>query len=397
MLRDDFPLLIGTKTTYLDTAASAQKPTVVLEAMETFYRTAYANPHRGQCDIATHATAAYEQARQTVADFIHADSHEIIFTKGTTEGINLLANGYAERLHAGDEVLVCIAEHHADFVPWQQACRRTGATFKVFDILPDGRIDWADFEAKLSEKTRLVAVAQVSNVLGLVNPIRDIIERAHAVGADVLIDGAQSIAHMPVDVRELDCDYYAFSGHKIYGPTGIGVLYGKKEKLETLPPYQFGGDMIKTVSVDQTTFADVPARFEAGTTPFVEAVGLAEAIRYVSRIGMDKIAMHEEALTKRLVAEIERLPGAKILGSCPDKHGLCAFNIAGVHPADLAFVLSKENICVRVGHHCAMPIHKRLGVKVSLRASLGLYNDMSDIEAFIQGILKALDLLGVKS
>ena len=392
MFKEDFPLL--THTTYLDSAASAQKPDCVLRVMDDFYRTTYANIHRGQCAIATRATTMYEEARQTVARFIHAEAKNIIFTKGATESINLVANGYRSLLKPGDEVLICIAEHHADFVPWQQICQMTGATFKTFGLLADGQWDLEDFKSKLSDKTKLVAVAQLSNVLGILNPLREVITQAHAVGTRVLIDGAQGIAHTPVDVVGMDCDYYAFSGHKLYGPTGIGVLYGKTDALEALPPYQFGGDMIKTVTVEKTEFADIPARFEAGTTPFVEAIGLAEAIDYISKIGMDKIAEHEKKLTSCLLKELNGIPGLELMGTCPEKQGLVAFNIKGVHPADIAFVLAKENICVRVGHHCAMPLHQTLGKDASLRVSFGLYNDEGDVAVFMKALKKALSLLG---
>ncbi len=394
MFKDDFPLIQNLKTVYLDTAASAQKPACVLDAMDRFYRETYANVHRGQCEIATDATTLYEDARRTVADFINARSEEIIFTKGTTESINLVASGYEHILNPGDEILICIAEHHANFVPWQQVCKRTGATFKVFNVKSDGTWDMDDFKSKLSVKTKLVAVSQMSNVLGILNPIKDIISLSHQVSAKVLIDGAQGIAHTPTNLSDIDCDYYVFSGHKIYGPTGIGVLYGKKEALEILPPYQFGGDMIKTVTINETVFADIPARFEGGTPPFVEAVGLAEAIRYVSQIGMNKIAEHERKLTQILMSELSQIQNLEIMGDTSDKQGLISFNIKGIHPADIAFVLSKENICVRTGHHCAMPIHQRFGQNVSLRVSLGIYNTENDIDFFVKTLKKALNILG---
>ena len=393
MFKEDFPLL-NSQVCYLDSAASAQKPESVLRCMDQFYRMTYANVHRGQCTIAVRATDLYEQSRHTIADFIHTGPKNIIFTKGTTESINLVASGYREILKPGDEVLVSMAEHHADFVPWQQVCRRTGATFKVFNVLPDGQLDLNDFRLKLSPKTKLVAVTQLSNVLGIVNPVRKMADLSHQFGARILVDGAQGIAHLPVDVTELDCDYYAFSGHKLYGPTGIGVLYGKTEALEQLPPYQFGGDMIKTVSVEETEMADIPARFEAGTTPFVEAVGLAEAVRYISHIGMHSVCEHERKLTDLLLDELHKIPNMEILGDCSEKQGLVSFNIKGIHPADLAFILSKEHICVRVGHHCAMPIHHFFNRDVSLRVSFGLYNDQVDIDILMKSLKKALSLLG---
>lgn len=389
MYKNDFPIFAETKTIYLDSAASAQKPNAVLRMMDHFYKTSYSNVHRGNCEIAVHATKLYENARQTVANFINTDPKNIVFTKGTTEAINLVASGKIQFLKPGDEVLVSISEHHANFVTWQQACIRSGATFKVFNVLPDGRLDMDDFKSKLTPKTKIVAVTQQSNVLGVINPIQEIVNLSHAIGAQVLVDGAQSIAHIPVDVNELDCDYFVFSGHKLYGPTGIGVLYGKTKVLEALPPYQFGGDMVREVTIQKTTFADVPARLEAGTTPFVEAAGLAAAIEYVSKIGMEKIAKHEQKLTDLLMDDLRQIDGIQILGGQYNT-GLVSFNIQGVHPTDLSFILSKERICVRVGHHCAMPIHTFFGVPTSLRVSFGLYNDAADVRVFIDGLKKAI-------
>lgn len=394
MFKEQFPLLANNQTIYLDTAASAQKPQCVLDAMDSFYQTTYANVHRGQCAIATQATTRYEQARQTVAGFIGTKADNIIFTKGATESINLVANGLEHLLKPNDEILVSIAEHHANFVPWQQLTLRTGATFKTFRVLPDGRLDLEDFKKQLSPRTKIVAVSQISNVLGIVNPVREIIAAAHTNHSLVLIDGAQGVAHLPVSVSDLDCDFYVFSGHKIYGPTGIGVLYGKKEALEKLSPSQFGGDMIKTVSVEKTVFADIPARFEAGTPPFVEAIGLATALEFVSQIGMNTIYEHEAELTRYLLEQLKTFKNISVLGDYPDKQGLVSFNIKNIHPTDLAFVLAKDNICTRVGHHCAMPIHHFFDLEVSLRASVGIYNDKEDIDLFIQSLKKALRLLG---
>lgn len=393
MFRQDFPLLSNESVVYLDTAASAQKPEIVLREMDTFYRTSYANVHRGQCALASRSTAAYESARETVARFIQASPDEIVFTKGATESINLVAAGYAQTLRPGDEVLVCVAEHHANFVPWQQACLRSGALFNVFNVLPTGEIDMNDFREKLSDRTKIVAVAHMSNVLGLLNPVRELAELAHRVGAKILVDGAQSIAHTSVDVRDLDCDFFAFSGHKLYGPTGVGILYGKKSCLESLPPYQFGGDMIRHVAVDKTTFADVPVRFEAGTTPFVEAVGLAKAVEYVEAIGMRQIEVHEKELTHYLIDRLRTVPDVTFVGDSLNKRGLVSFNVGDIHPSDIAFALAQDHICVRVGHHCAMPIHHRFGRDISLRVSLGLYNDRDDIDVFMRSLKKSLSLL----
>ena len=392
MYKADFPIFANQKLIYLDSAASTQKPDVVLEAMDTFYKTIYSNVHRGNCQIAVAATEQYEQARQTVADFIHTTPDCIVFTKGATESSNLVASGFAQFLKPGDEVLVSLAEHHAVFVPWQQACLRSGATFKVVNVLPSGQLDMDDFKAQLTPNTKMVAITHLSNVLGVVNPIVEIVQQAHAVGAKVLVDGAQSVAHLPVNISELDCDYFIFSGHKIYGPTGIGVLYGKKEALESLPPYQFGGDMIKEVSVEKTTFASVPARLEAGTPPIVETIGLAAALKFVSKIGMTKIAAYEQTLTQQLVEELCQIPSIQILGDPLLKSGIVSFSIKNLHPSDLAVILSRQNICVRVGHHCAMPIHRCFHQSVSLRVSLGLYNTPEDIQIFVQALKKALSL-----
>ena len=332
----------------------------------------------------------YELAREKVADFIGAESKNIVFTKGATEAINLVAAGYAQTLHEGDEVLVSVAEHHANFVPWQQACLKSGATFKVFNILPDGRFDMDDFKAKLSNKTKMVAVAHISNVLGIVNPIKEIVELAHAKGAKVLLDAAQSISHLPIDVKDLDVDFLAFSGHKVYGPTGIGVLFGKTDCLNELPPYQFGGDMIDEVKVEGTTFALAPAKFEAGTPPITQAIGLGVSLEYVKKIGFDKIQKHEKTLMKSLIEGLKEIPNIQFLGDPKYKTVLVSFNIAGIHPNDLGFILAKENICVRIGHHCAMPLHQHFKMAASLRVSFGLYNTLEDVRTFLKAFHKAI-------
>ena len=389
LYKKDFPIFDNSDLVYLDSAASAQKPRVVLRAMNDFYESSYSNIHRGTCSLAVHATELYENARQKVADFIHTRSKNIIFTKGATDAINMVAAGIGQSLKPGDEILVSIAEHHANFVPWQQICLKTGATFKVFNVLQDGQIDLQDFKSKLSLNTKMVAVAQLSNVLGVVNPIHEMAQMAHNAGAQILVDGAQSIAHMPVNVEELGADFFVFSSHKLYGPTGIGVLYGKRTALENLPPYQFGGDMVKEVTVQKTTFAELPARLEAGTTPFVEAVGMGVAIDYILSIGIDKIAAYEQMLTDALMSELKNISTVELLGTAK-KSGIISFNIKGIHPNDLAFVLAKQNICVRVGHHCAMPIHECFGKTASVRVSFGIYNTLKDVELFLSALKKAL-------
>ena len=389
MLKTDFKIF-EKDYIYLDSAASAQKPQQVLNKIVKFYQDSYANVHRGSCELAVEATTAYENARQAVADFIHADSKEIVFTKGATEAINLVAASYAKTLQKGDEVLVCIAEHHANFVPWQQACVLSGATFKTFNVNDDGTWDLNDFEKQLNKHTKVVAIAQLSNVLGVINPVEKIVKLAHNMNAKVMIDVAQSISHMPIDVQVLDCDYLAFSGHKIYGPNGIGVLYGKREALEELMPYQFGGDMVDKVTVEKTTFADIPARFEAGTPPIANAIGLAEALNYLSAIGWDKIVDEERKVFSVLIDDLKQIEKIEFLGNPDLKVGLVSFNIKGIHPNDLNLILAKENVCIRVGHHCAMPVHERFGVSASLRVSLALYNDKKDIEKFLKALQKAI-------
>ena len=390
MHKSDFKIFDKEGYVYLDSAASAQKPQVVLDHLITFYEKDYANVHRGSCHLALKATELYENARDIVANFIHANSKEIVFTKGATEAINLVAASYARTLKKGDEVLVSIAEHHANFVPWQQACLMSGATFKTFNVKADGTWDLDDFEKQLSKRTKVVAISQLSNVLGILNPVQKVVALSHKAGAKVMLDIAQSIAHTAIDVKDLDCDYAAFSGHKIYGPNGIGVLYGKHEVLRDLLPYQFGGDMVDKVSIQETTFAGIPAKFEAGTPPIANAIGLGAALKYISKIGMKKVITEEKKVFKFLITGLKDIPGIQFLGSPDLKQGLVAFNVKGIHPDDLNLILAKENVCVRVGHHCAMPIHARLGVKASLRVSLGLYNDEQDVKNFLKALQKAI-------
>ncbi len=389
MFKKDFPIL-AQNITYLDSAATTQKPKVLLNQTNIFYKKDYANVHRGTCALANQATTLYEEARQKVADFIGAESKNIVFTKGATEAINLVAAGYAQMLKPGDEVLVSIAEHHANFVPWQQACLKSGATFKVFNVLPDGRFDMKDFKEKLSAKTRVVAIGHISNVLGVINPVKEIVDLTHKMGAKVLLDAAQSISHLPISVKDLDVDYLAFSGHKVYGPTGIGVLYGKTECLNELPPYQFGGDMIDEVKVEGTTFALAPTKFEAGTPPITQAIGLGISLDYVKNIGLEKIQKHERALMKSLIKGLKEIPNIQFLGDPKYKTALVSFNIAGIHPNDLGFILAKENICVRIGHHCTMPLHTYFKMAASMRVSFGLYNTKQDVQNFLNAFHKAI-------
>lgn len=380
---------------YLDGAASAQKPDIVLSAMQDFYMTTYANVHRGAYELSERATLLYEEARQTVADFIHARPNDIIFVRGATEGINLIAQTYGQTLKSGDEIILSEAEHHSNLVPWQMLAAKNGVKILFARVDESGLLDIEHFESLLSNKTKLVAMTQMSNVLGTVFPVKDVVKKAHAVGAKVLIDGCQAIVHMEVDVADLDCDFYAFSGHKIYGPTGIGVLYARQELMNELYPWQGGGDMVKTVSYDDVIFAQTPARFEAGTPAFTEAIGLMSALKYLSSIGRDRICQHEKELSDYLMKRLSEFDWIVPLGDVSKKNGLVCFNIKGCHPQDVAMVLDRLHIAVRVGHHCAEPITKKYGVSSSIRASIGLYNEQKDIDAFIDGLVKAYNMLGM--
>ena len=396
----DFPIFKNVKVngkplTYLDTSASAQKPQSVIDRIACNYSHEYANVHRGLYSLSEHETAFMEEARVKVKDFIGAkDSSEIIFTKGATEAINLAANTWGrQNLTAADEVLITEAEHHANLIPWQLLAEHIGFTIKVAKVTDAGELDMDSFNALLSEKTKLVAVTQMSNVLGTIMPIKDIAKKAHAAGATVLVDGAQGVAHTLVSVADMDCDFYAFSGHKLYGPTGIGVLYGKKHILENLNPWQGGGDMIKSASFKGSTWTTPPVRFEAGTPPFVEAIGLGAAIDYLTAIGMQNILNREEKVFSYLFDKIEDVEGARILGKAKEKGALVSFVIDGINPQDMAMILAKLGICIRVGHHCAQPIVERFGLTATARASLGMYNGTDDVDALIGGLIKVKDML----
>ncbi len=381
---------------YLDTAASAQKPASVLKALENFYAHDYANVHRGTCALATKATTLYERAREKIADFFNVSPHEIVFTRGATESLNMIADGLAPLVREGDEILVTVAEHHANFVPWQQLCLRQKAVLKIVSVLPGGFIDEEDFKNKLSPRTKIAAFTHISNVLGVENPIRKLSLLARGHGAFSVVDGAQSAAHIPLDLKSIGCDFFVCSGHKLYGPTGIGVLYGKKEALEHLKPTRFGGEMIREVFDTHTTFADLPARLEAGTPPFAEAVALAAAIDFLSEMTFEKIAEHEQGLMRRLIDGLSDFEGIHFLADTAATANLVSFNVAHAHPYDIGFVLSQENICVRVGHHCAMPVHTFCQVPASLRVSLGLYNTPEDVDAFLRAFKKALSFFSTR-
>ncbi|MBR1826042.1 MAG: SufS family cysteine desulfurase [Alphaproteobacteria bacterium] len=394
-IRKDFSIfseLVNEKpVAYLDSAASAQKPHTVIAAMERIYQTAYANPHRGTYYFADSITNAYEQAREIVRQFLNARStREIVFTRNATEAINLVAATWArQNIKADDEILISEAEHHANLVPWQQICLEKGAKLVVFPVSDKGEYLSEEFLTRLSDKTKLVAVTAMSNVLGTIFPIKEITAAAHSAGAKVLIDACQYVVHCPLDVQDIDCDFAAFSGHKTYGPTGIGALYGKSEILENLPPYQFGGDMVDNVTFKHTTFADIPARFEAGTPASVQAVGMAEGLKYMFSLGFDNIMKHEAELTAYTTARLSEVPNLKIIGTAPNKGGVFGFAIDNIHPQDIAFVLNKENVAIRIGHHCAQPIVNRMGYQSLARASLGLYTTKEDIDALINALLKA--------
>lgn len=394
-IRADFPIFAerinGKPVVYLDSAASAQKPHCVMAAMNRVYETAYANPHRGTYFFADAITEAYEQARETVRKFINARSaREIVFTRNATESINLVAATWArQNLKAGDEILISQAEHHANLIPWQQICLEKDAKLVVFPVSDNGEYLPQEFSARLTDKTKLVAVTGMSNVLGTIFPIKEITAAAHRAGAKVIVDACQYVVHYPLDVQDIDCDFTAFSGHKTYGPTGIGVLYAKAEILEKMPPYQFGGDMVDNVTFERTTFADIPARFEAGTPASVQAVGMAEGLKYMLALGFDNIIRHEEELTAYTTARLSEVPQLKIIGTASNKGGVFSFAVDNIHPQDLAFVLNKENVAIRIGHHCAQPIVNRMGYNSLARASFGLYNSKEDVDALINALFKA--------
>lgn len=391
-IREDFPILgrevYGKPLVYLDNAATTQKPLCVIDAMRDEYLNVNANVHRGVHYLSQQATELHEGARETVRQFLNAKSTaEIVFTRGTTESLNLLASSFVEGfMKEGDEVIVSTVEHHSNIVPWQLQVARKGIKLRVIPIDDNGQLDMEAFERMFTEKTKIVSVAHVSNVLGTINPIKDIIRIAHAHKVPVVVDGAQSVPHFKVDVQALDCDFLAFSGHKIYGPTGIGVLYGKEEWLEKLPPYQGGGEMIATVSFEKTTFEQPPLKFEAGTPDYVSTTGLAKALEYVSAIGMDKIQAHEHMLTKYATERMMAIEGMKIFGNVENKDAVISFQVKDIHHMDLGTLLDRLGIAVRTGHHCAQPLMDRLGILGTTRASFALYNTKEDVDKLVAGI-----------
>ncbi|MBE6467979.1 MAG: cysteine desulfurase [Alphaproteobacteria bacterium] len=394
-IRKDFPIFdikVNNKpNTFLDSGASAQKPKCVIDAMVDIYTKEYANVHRGSYLLSEEITYKYEQARKTVQKFINSvKSDEIIFTRNATEAINLVASTWGKKfLSKIDEVIITELEHHANLVPWQVLRDEIGFELKICKINDDGSFNFDEFKNMLSGKTKLVAVSGMSNVLGTILPLKKIISVSHKVGAKVLVDACQLAVHQKIDVQDMDCDFLAFSGHKTYGPTGIGVLYGKYDILDTMPPYQYGGDMVNIVTYQTTTFDAPPARFEAGTPAIVQAIGLGKALEYMMNLGLENIAKHEKELTRYATEKLSQIKGLKMIGTAKDKGGVFSFVVDKIHPQDLAFILNKEGVSVRVGHHCAAPLVRRMGYESVVRASLGLYNTKEDIDILCQAINKA--------
>jgi len=397
-IRKDFPILSqevhGRPLVYLDNAATTQKPQAVIEALETYYAADNANVHRGVHLLSERATQAYEAARSRIRRFLNAaEDREIVFVRGATEAINLVAQTYGRRMVGpGDEILITALEHHSNIVPWQMLCEEKGAALRVAPIDDAGEVDLDAYERLLGARTRLVAIAHVSNALGTVLPLGRMIEAAHRQGVPVLVDGAQAVAHMPVDVQGLGCDFYAFSGHKIYGPTGIGVLYGRAALLERMPPFQGGGDMIKAVTFEKTVYNDLPYKFEAGTPDIAGAIGLGTALEYLDGLGPDRVAAYEHELlaygTQRLLA----IPGVRLIGTARDKASVLSFAVEGIHAHDVGTILDREGIAVRAGHHCAMPVMARFGLAATTRASLALYNTREELDALCAGLGKVREI-----
>lgn len=397
-IRRDFPILdrkvYGKPLIYFDNTATSQTPSVVVDRIEQMYYQHNANVHRGVHCLSQEATDAMESTRRRVRQFINAEStDEIIFTRGTTEAINLVASSYGSLLGPGDEIILTVMEHHSNIVPWQMAAQRTGAVIKVVGMMPDGSLDMEQYRSLLNERTRLVGVCHVSNVLGTVNPIKEIVALAHEHGAVAMVDGAQAVAHTRVDVRDLDADFYAFSSHKMYGPTGVGVLYGKRSLLEEMPPYQGGGEMIGHVSFSGTTWADLPFKFEAGTPDYVDAAAFVTAIDYLEGLGIENVADWEHRLLQRATEGMMKIPGMTIYGTAPGKCGLVSFNIGNAHPYDVGMLLDKMGVAVRTGHHCAQPLMQALGIEGTVRASFAAYNTEAEVDQYLNYLTRAAAML----
>jgi len=399
-IRADFPILTtaardGRPLVYLDNAATSQKPRQVIEALTRFYAGGNANIHRGLHYLSERATTAYDGAREKVASFLGAAPSEIVFTRGTTEAINLVAQSWGRStLRPGDEVLATGMEHHANLVPWQLVCEQTGARFRAVPVTDRGELDLDAFDGLLSDRTKLFAVGHISNALGTVNPVRELAAKAHARGALVLVDGAQSAPHLPVDMSELGCDFYACSGHKMCGPTGVGVLFGRRELLEKMPPWQTGGDMIERVTLERTTYAAPPSRFEAGTPPIAEVIALGAAVDYLRSVGLEAIGAWEGELLARATELVGAVPGVRLVGTAPEKAAVLSFVLDGVHPHDVGTILDDDGIAVRAGHHCAQPLMDRLGLPATVRASFAFYNTMDEVEALARGVRRAAEVFG---
>ena len=399
-VRRDFPILAttmhGRPLVYLDSAASSQKPRVVLDAEREFYETTNANIHRGVYALSAEATRRYDVAREKLAAYLGAAyAHEVIFTRGTTESINLVAQSWARpRLKPGDEILLTEMEHHSNIVPWQLVAEQTGAIVRAAPITDRGELDLERFASLVTDRTKIVAVAHVSNALGTINPVRRIADLAHAAGAVLVVDGAQAAPHLPVDVEALGADFYALSSHKMLGPTGVGVLYGRESLLDAMPPYQGGGDMINTVTFSGSTWAPLPAKFEAGTPNIAGAVGFGAAVDYIEQIGRDRIAEHEHALLAHATDRVTEVPGLRIIGTAPLKASVLSFVMEGIHPHDIGTILDSEGVCIRAGHHCAQPLMKRMGVPATARASFAVYNTEGEADALVAALHKARELFG---
>ena len=397
-IRKDFPILNrevqGNPLVYLDNAATSQKPQSVIDKLVSYYSEINANVHRGVHTLSQEATEEYEGARSKVRNLINAkEDAEIIFTRGTTEGINLVAQTLGvQRVGEGDEVIISNMEHHSNVVPWQILCDQIGAHLRVVPINDDGELLMDEYEKLLSPRTKLVSIVHLSNALGTINPVKDIVAIAHQHGVPVLLDGAQSAPHLPVDVQDLDCDFYTFSGHKLYGPTGIGILYGKRELLESMPPFQSGGDMIKSVTFEKTLYNDLPYKFEAGTPHIAGAIGLGAAVDYVNTIGLDRAAAYEHELLEYGTEQLQAIEGLKLIGTAQHKSGVLSFLLEGIHPHDIGTVLDTQGIAIRTGHHCTQPLMQRFQIPATARASLAFYNTKAEIDALVEGIYKTFEV-----